>query len=321
MKQAYTIPRNQLDGVDAFMRVAERRSFTAAAEDLGVTPSAVSQTVRALEERIGVPLLTRTTRSVGLTQAGELFLARARPAFSDLTADIDAARNLGERPAGLLRINLPRAAIPIMIEPILPGFLDAYPEIEVDLCAEDGLVDIITGGFDCGIRLGEHLQADMVALRLTSPFDIVVAGAPGYFERFGRPETIGDLAQHRCLRSRQPTSGAIGNWTFNVNGRMTEFTPAGPFITNDYTTYVSAMVAGIGLGWAGAPTIANLAAAGQLETVLDAFRFNTPGVFLYYPSRAQMLPKLRAFIDYFRSQDVARIMLDPATMAIAPRAH
>jgi DNA-binding transcriptional LysR family regulator len=299
MKQSYTIPRNQLDGVDAFLRVAERKSFRAAADDLGVSPSAISQTIRSLEERVGVPLLTRTTRSVGLTQAGEHFLERARPAFADLTAAYEAARNLGGRPAGLLRLNMMRAIVPHLIDTALAGFMEAYPEVEVEVCAEDGLVDLVAGGFDAGIRLGELLQADMVAVRLSPPFRFVVVGSPDYLARRGRPERPADLRHHACIRTRM-ARGSIGAWEFMDGNRPLEVAVTGPLILNDYAANTAAAVKGVGLAFVAEPMIEEYLADGRLEVVLDAYALRSPGVYLYYPSRTQMLPKLRAFIDYVR---------------------
>ncbi len=299
MKQSYTIPRGQLDGVEAFLRVADRKSFSAAAADLGVSPSAVSQTIRALEARVGVPLLTRTTRNVGLTQAGQHFLDHARPAFEDLTAAYEAARNLGGRPAGLLRLNMPRTVIKLLIEPILAGFCTTYPEIELEICAEDGLVDLIEGGYDAGLRLGEFLQADMVAVRLTPPFRFVVVGAPAYFDRAGRPERPADLRRHACVRYR--LSGRITHWAFVNGNRPLEVAVTGPVIINDFAAGVGAALQGVALVQAAEPLVEPYIAEGRLEAVLDAYAPTSPGVFLYYPSRAQMLPKLRAFIDYIRA--------------------
>ena len=176
MKQDLTIPHGALDGIEAFLRVAERRSFSAAAADLGVSPSAISQTVKALEARVGAPLFMRTTRSVGLTQAGEMFLERAAPAFAGLADAYEAARNLGNRPAGRLRINLMRGAVQPMFEPIIAGFVDAYPEIELEIYADDALADLSAGGFDAGVRMGESLDADVIAIRLTGPFRFVAFG-------------------------------------------------------------------------------------------------------------------------------------------------
>jgi DNA-binding transcriptional LysR family regulator len=300
VKQDYTIPRGQLDGVDAFLRVAERRSFRAAAVDLGVSPSSVSQTVRALEARVGVALLTRTTRSVGLTQAGELFVERARPAFADLSAAYDAARSLGQRPAGLLRLNMPRSVFPVLIEPILAGFCEAYPEIEVEICAEDSFVDLVEGGFDAGIRLGEFLQADMVAVRLTPSFRFVVVGAPEYLARFGRPERPADLRRHRCIRVR--LGRGIGDWEFMDGNRPLSVTVTGPLIVNDIAVDLAGALGGIGLAYVAEPLVLDHLADGRLEVVLERYAPASPGVFLYYPSRAQTLPKLRAFIDYVRDK-------------------
>ncbi|WP_260581911.1 LysR family transcriptional regulator [Sphingopyxis sp. PET50] len=185
MKQDLTIPHGVLDGIEAFLRVAERRSFSAAASDLGVSPSAISQTIKSLEARVGSPLFMRTTRSVGLTQAGEMFLERAAPAYAGLADAYEAARNLGNRPAGRLRINLMRGAVQPMFEPIIAGFCDTYPEIELEIFADDALSDLSAGGFDAGVRMGESLDADVIAVRLTGPFRFVVAGTPAYFAKYG----------------------------------------------------------------------------------------------------------------------------------------
>jgi DNA-binding transcriptional LysR family regulator len=301
MKKNYTIPRNQLDGVEAFLRVADRRSFRAAADDLAVSPSAVSQTIKILEERIGVALLTRTTRSVGLTEAGQRFLERVRPAFEDLNAAYDAARSFGDRPAGLLRLNVPRSVIPHLIEPVLKGFAESYPAVEVEVFGEDGFIDLVEGGFDAGIRLGEFLQADMISLRLTPPFRFIVAGSPDYFERNGRPSRPEDLRDHRCIRVRQPSSGAIWRWEFQDGNQSLEISVGGPLIVNDLTLNTNAAVQGIGLAYLAEPLVWDHLGDGRLETVLDAFACSTPGAYLYYPSRVQMLPKLRAFIDYMKA--------------------
>ncbi|MBA4748828.1 MAG: LysR family transcriptional regulator, partial [Sphingopyxis sp.] len=170
MKQDLTIPHGTLDGIEAFLRVAARKSFSAAAMDLGVSPSAISQTIKALEARVGAPLFMRTTRSVSLTQAGEMFHARAAPAYAGLADAYEAARNLGGRAAGRLRINLMRGAIQPLFAPILAGFCDEYPDIEIEIFADDALSDLIAGGFDAGVRMGEMLEADMVAVRLSEPF-------------------------------------------------------------------------------------------------------------------------------------------------------
>jgi DNA-binding transcriptional LysR family regulator len=300
MKQEYTIARNPLDGVEAFLRVAERRSFRAASDDLGLSPSAISQTIRALEARVGVPLLTRTTRSVGLTEAGQRFYDQARPGFEGMTAAFEAARSFGDRPAGLLRLNVPRAAIPFLIEPVLEGFSAAYPEVEVEICGEDELIDLVERGFDAGIRMGDFLEADMIGIRLTPPFRLAVVGSPAYFERHGRPETPADLREHRCVRTRSPSTGAVFRWHFDVEGQRTEISVDGPLIVNDVEVGKTAAIRGIALAYMAEPLVAQAVTEGKLEVVLDRYLAQSPGAYLYYPSRTQMLPKLRAFVDFIR---------------------
>src|ERR1700737_2302521 len=187
MKQNFTVRRGALDGVEAFLGVALHRSFRKAAADLGVTPSAISQAVRALEAHVGAALFIRTTRSVGLSEAGERFLSRAKPAFEELVVASEVARDLGRRPAGLLRLTAPRAVVPILLEPLIASFCQAYPEVEVEIVATPELVDIAAEGFDAGIRLGQFIAADMVAVRLTKPFPFIIVGSPAYLARSGRP--------------------------------------------------------------------------------------------------------------------------------------
>src|SRR5499426_1122143 len=178
MKKNFTVRQGALDGVEAFLSVAHHRSFRRAAAELGVTPSAVSQAIRAIEARVGAALFIRTTRSVGLTEPGQRFLSRAKPAFEELVAAGEAARNLGQRPAGLLRLTVPRAVVPILLQPLIASFCQAYPEIEVEIAASEEMVDIAAAGFDAGIRLGQFIAADMVAVRLTPPFRLNVVGSP-----------------------------------------------------------------------------------------------------------------------------------------------
>src|SRR3954453_12178534 len=200
MKQNFTIRQGALDGVEAFLSVAQHRSFRRAAAELGVTPSAMSQAVRALEARVGAALFIRTTRNVGLSEAGERFLSRAKPAFEELVAASGVARELGQRPTGLLRLTVPRAVVPILLEPLIASFCEAYPEVEVEIAASAELVDLAAEGFDAGIRMGQFIAADMIAVRLTPPFPFVVVGSPAYFARREAPELPDDLRRHACLR-------------------------------------------------------------------------------------------------------------------------
>jgi DNA-binding transcriptional LysR family regulator len=307
MKQHFTVRQSALDGVEAFLGVAQHRNFRKAAAELGVTPSAISQAVRALEARIGAALFIRTTRSVGLTEAGERFHARARPAFEELVAASEVARDLGQRPAGLLRLTVPRAVVPILLEPLIASFCQAYPEVEVEIVARADLIDIAAEGFDAGIRLGQFIAADMVAVRLTPPFPFLVVGSPSYFHNRNIPERIDDLRQHACLRTRR-SNGSIAPWPF-VNGNKTvEAVVSGPLIAHDYPTLLGAAIQGVGLAQVPAPMAREPIADGRLQAVLTRFAVTTPGVFLYYPGRRQALPKLRAFIEHvrYRSADAPR---------------
>jgi DNA-binding transcriptional LysR family regulator len=299
LKQDLTIPQGALDGIEAFLRVAERRSFSAAAADLGVSPSAISQTVKALEARVGAPLFMRTTRSVGLTQAGEMFLERAAPAYTGLADAYEAARNLGNRPAGRLRINLMRGAVQPLFEPIIAGFCETYPDIELEIYADDALADLSAGGFDAGVRMGESLDADVIAVRLTGPFRFVVAAAPAYLGKHGRPETPEELRDHRCVRFRLAT-GALMPWTFEKGNREYDVSVTGPVIVNDWIAALVAIRTGVAMGMMAEPMAKAMVEAGELELVLTDYCAATSGLFLYYPGRKQVMPKLRAFIDYVR---------------------
>src|SRR5205085_3279623 len=239
MKQNFTVRQGALDGVEAFLSVALHRSFRRAATELGVTPSAISQAVRTLEARIGAVLFIRTTRSVGLTEAGERFLLRAKPAFEELVAASEDARDLGQRPAGLLRLTVPRAVVPILLEPLIASFCQAYPEVEVEIAARADLVDIAAEGFDAGIRLGQFIEADMIAVRLTPSRPLVVVGSPDYLRRRQRPELIADLRQHACLRMRL-SSGSIAPWSFVDGNEAVEVVVSGPLIANDMPTMLGA---------------------------------------------------------------------------------
>ncbi|HEY2665032.1 MAG TPA: LysR substrate-binding domain-containing protein [Candidatus Binataceae bacterium] len=305
MKQNFTVRHGALDGVEAFLSVAQYRNFRRAAAELGVTPSAISQAVRALEARVGAVLFIRTTRSVGLTEAGERFLSGARPAFEELVAASGAARELGQRPAGLLRLTVPRTVVPILLEPLVASFCRAYPEVEVEIAASEKLVDFAAEGFDAGIRLGQFIAADMIAVRLTKPFPFIIVGSPAYLARSGRPKRPDDLRHHACLRLRR-SNGALALWSLNDNGRAIELAVSGPFIANDFPTMLGAAVEGVGLAQVPAPMATGAVAAGKLVRVLEPFAPMMPGVFLYYPGRRQIMPKLRAFIDHMKSHsDVA----------------
>jgi len=304
MKQNFTVRQGALDGVEAFLSVARHRSFRKASAELGVTPSAISQAVRTLEARLGAALFIRTTRSVGLTEAGERFISRARPAFEELIAASEVARDLGQRPTGLLRLSVPRVVLPNLLDRLIGSFCKAYPEIEVEIAASEKLVDLAAEGFDAGIRMGQFIAADMVAVRLTPPFPLVVVGSPAYLRRRKRPERIGDLQQHACLRMRR-SNGSIAAWSFVDGNKAVEAIVSGPFIAHDLPTILGAAVEGLGLAQVPAPIAASLVRAGKLEHLLERYAPTAPGMFLYYPNRHHMMPKLRAFIDHVKNSSNA----------------
>ncbi|HEY4080153.1 MAG TPA: LysR family transcriptional regulator [Burkholderiaceae bacterium] len=301
MKQRYTVARGSLDGIEAFLRVAERQSFRQAADDLGITPSAMSQTIRALEQRLGIALFTRTTRSVGLTEAGLRLLERARPAFEEMLMATDAARGLAERPSGLLRIAVPRGVVPVILQPVLASFAESCPEVVLEIVASEEFVDLARDGFDAGIRMGEFIAADMVAVRLTPSIRFAIVGSPDYLNRHGRPQAPEDLRDHACVRMRR-TSGTIAPWRVEQDGRPIELVVNGPLVVNDFPTMLMAALGGAGLAQVPEPVAAEELRAGRLEVVLAAYASSSAGVFLYHSGRHQVLPKLRAFIEHVRGR-------------------
>ena len=301
MKQNFTVRQGALDGVEAFLSVAQHKSFRRAAAELGVTPSAISQAVRTLEERVGAALFTRTTRSVGLTEAGERFLARAKPAFEELVSAGEVARELGRRPSGLLRLAVPRAVVPILLEQLIASFCEAYPDIELEIAASAQLVDLAAEGFDAGIRLGQFIAADMVAVRLSPPFRFIVVASPAYLDRRGRPERPEDLRHHACIRLRR-SGGALALWQFEDNARTLEVAVSGPLIAHDFPTILGAALEGVGLAQVPEPIASEAIAAGKLVHMLEPYAPMTPGMFLYHPGKRQMMPKLRAFIDHVKKR-------------------
>lgn len=292
-----SIERTHLDGLVMFLVVAELRGFRAAARQLGVTPSSVSQAIRGLEDRIGAPLFTRTTRSVGLTEAGQRLLAQVRPAVDMLTAGLEAASGLGGEISGRLRINAPRSSLPLLVNRLLPGFVDLYPNVQLELVGDDRLIDIVEEEFDAGIRLGHFVQVDMVAVRLTPAEPFALVGAPAFFERHGRPGRPHDLHDFRCILLRQ-SARLLDRWPFLVEGQDTTVAVQGPLILDDVGACLCAALRGVGLFRLPRSIVMHYLEQGSLETVLDEYAAEIPGLFLYYPSRSTALPKLRAFVDY-----------------------
>ncbi|HEY0180522.1 MAG TPA: LysR family transcriptional regulator [Dokdonella sp.] len=315
MKPTFTIEPGQLPALLAFARIAAHGSFTRAAGELGVSPSALSQTVRALETRLGVRLLNRTTRRVGLTEAGAGLLARVEPALVDIDAAVDALRDQRARPTGTLRITVPQVVASALLEPHLAAFLAAYPDVRLDVRVDSAINDLVGEGLDAGIRLGEKVQRDMIALPLGGPQRSVVVGAPAYFARRGVPRHPRDLRAHNCVRFRFSSTGAVYRWEFCEHGRWHEFDVEGNLVSNDNALSVRAALEGVGLIHAMEPLVRAHLASGALVGVLDAYLPPYDGFYLYYPSRAQLAPKLRVFADFLRERLNA-----PAQAAAASRA-
>lgn len=284
----------------AFVAVADHGSFARAAAQLGLSPSALSQTIKNLEERMGVRLLNRTTRSVAPSQEGERFLANLRPALADLGAAVEDIGQLRGVPSGVLRINATRIAAVQYLAPRIGSFLEAYPDITLDVVAEDRLVDIVAEQFDAGVRLGEMVEKDMIAVKLTGDVEMMVVGSPEYIERCGTPASPRDLRQHSCINFRWPTDLSLYRWEFERGNEKLEAAVTGPLIVNDPDIALPAVLAGAGLAYLFEHQVRALVESGQLIRVLKQWSPPFPGFYLYYPGRRQLSPLLRAFIDFFR---------------------
>lgn len=296
-----------LSGLTALLAVAEKRSFTAAAAALRVTPSAVSQTVRALEERVGVQLLQRTTRSVGVTEAGARFVERLRPAIDGVEEAFACVGELRDRPAGVLRLNVPRLGYEQILAPRLPAFLAAYPDLRVDLCVDDAFADIVGGGFDAGLRLGETLQRDMIAVKVSGPQRVAVVASAAYLARKGKPRHPRDLREHDCVNFRQ-SRGAVYRWEFTErNGKDFDIAVDGRVLTNDGQVMVDAALQGLGIAYLLESQVKALLERKALVRLLEKWCPPFPGFFLYYPRRARARDggarKLEALVEFLRRKE------------------
>lgn len=289
----------QLQGLEVFVTVAESRGFSAAARKLGISASAASQAVKALEERLGVTLLVRTTRSVNLTEAGQQLLRRVGPALTETTAALRDAKESRQRVQGTFRITVGRVSLGLVVEPVLPVLLERHPQLSVEVSVDDRFVDIVKDGFDAGIRLEEAIEPDLAAVRLLPPFRLVVAGAPAYLAKHGRPKKPRDLLSHQCITYRS-ASGSTFRWDLERNGREEHVAVTGRLVCNDSTLLRRAARDGLGLAYLFEQEAAPLVARGELELVLEDYAPRVPGLFLYFPRGAEKQPKLRAFIDTAR---------------------
>ncbi len=293
---------DQLNGLIALKLVAEKKNFRAAAKVLRVSPPAVSQAIQALEKRLGVTLLSRTTRSTSATEAGSRFLSEAGPALDQILAAMDRIGSYADKPSGLLRINLPRAAYSGLMAPVVTSFMEKYPEVSVELFFDDELSDIVRGGFDAGIRLSETLALDMVAMKLTGPLRFSIAGSPKYFRKMGKPKHPKDLLAHNCIRGRFGANAMFDQWEFESKGKEFQVQIKGSLIVNDTFVIKSAAVDGAGLIYATEYFCREEIKSGSLEMALEQYAARSDGLNLYYPKRSQALPKLRAFVDHVRSE-------------------
>ena len=292
---------NCFAGLSAFVAVAEQGSFTKAAAQLGVSKGSLSHSIRSIEERLGVRLLNRTTRSVAPTEAGERMLARLRPLFDDLSATVDEVNEFRDRPAGHLRLTMPRPVASFVIAPLLARFAAQYPEIIVDISVSPALTDIVAGRYDAGFRVGNRIGRDMIAVRVTDALRFVVAASPDYLKRHPVPERPQDLHAHNCIRFRFP-SGEFLQWQFAIDGKIREIDVEGSLSATDSDLLMRAAVDGAGIVYTLAEYAAPLIAGGQLVPLLETWMPSpSEGFFLYYPSRRQNLASLRAFIDFLRA--------------------
>ncbi|MEL1262954.1 LysR family transcriptional regulator [Pseudoxanthomonas putridarboris] len=291
---------DNLSHLAAFAAVARHGSFRKAGAELALSTSAISYAIRGLEERLGVSLFNRTTRSVALTEAGRRLLERLRPALRDVSDALEEMNNFRTAPAGLLRINTSRAACHLLVAPLMPRFLAAYPEIQLEIVEDDGLVDIVGGGFDVGIRFEETVPEDMVAVPIGPTQRVAMVGAPAYFARHPVPLHPDDLAVHDCIRFRFP-SGRVYKWELEKEGVALELDVRGRLTVGTMDLWVRAALDGVGLAFVLEDYVGDLVREGRLVRVLEEWCPRFPGFMLYYPRQRQMPSALRAFIDLVRA--------------------
>ena len=284
----------------SFVAVAQALSFRRASTRLGLSPSALSHAIRGLEARMGAKLLNRTTRSVSLTDAGRALFDRLRPAFADIAGAVEAVGAYRDKPSGTVRLNLPRLAAHRVLAPAFGRFAHAFPDVRLDVTVDDDLTDIVAGGFDAGVRPGERLQRDMVAVRITPDLRTAVVGSPGYLACRPVPRKPEDLQDHACINYRWSRSGVLYRWPFEREGERFDAQVEGPLTLNDTDLIQAAALDGVGLACLLEDRVAPDVAAGRLVRVLEDFSPAFPGFFLYYAGRRQTPPALRALIDFLR---------------------
>jgi DNA-binding transcriptional LysR family regulator len=294
------MPRHNVNDLLAFLAVARERSFTRAAAQLGISQSALSHTIRGLEERLGLRLLTRTTRRVAPTEAGERLVRTAGPKFEEIDAALTALSELRERPAGTIRITAGEHAAEAILWPTLAKLLPRYPDIKVELTIDQGLTDIVAARYDAGVRLGEQVAKDMIAVRIAPDMRMAVVGAPSYFVRRPRPKRPQDLTAHDCINLRLPTYGGLYAWEFEKNGRELKVRVEGQLVFNGNAMILKAAVAGLGLAYLAEDRVKTHLVNGRLIRVLADWCPPFSGYHLYYPSRRQATPAFALLVDALR---------------------
>ena len=292
--------REELVDLNAFAVVAEEKSFTRAAAKLGTSQSSLSHTVRRLEARLGVRLLTRTTRNVAPTEAGERLLATLRPALESIGAELASLSELREKPAGTIRITTSEHAAATILWPALERLLPQYPDINIELSIDSSLRDIVADRFDAGVRLGEALAKDMIAVKISPDLRMVIVGSPAYFARHPEPKTPNDLADHNCINLRLLTAGGLYAWELEKEGREVRVRVDGQLVFNEVGMIVRAVKAGLGLGFVMEDHIAEDVADGRLVRVLEDWCTPFSGYHLYYPSRRQPSAAFSLLVDALR---------------------
>lgn len=285
----------------AFVAIVEHGSFVRAAAHLAITPSALSQTIRVLEQRLGVRLLNRTTRSVAPSEAGARLLLRLQPALNALDGALASVTEAAGEPAGLLRINASRDAAVHFLAPLLGPFMLAYPRIRLEISCDDRLVDMVAGGFDAGIRLGERLEQDMIAVPLSGPLEMALVASPDYLRRCGTPQHPSGLSEHQCLSYYRPTDGSRYRWEFSRDGQRVELAVAGSLLVNEPAMLTPVVLAGAGISYQFYYQVAEHLASGRLVRLLADWTPPFAGFYLYYPSRHMPLP-LRLLVDFITAQ-------------------
>ena len=292
--------RQDINDLLAFLAIAREGSFTKAAAKLGVSQSALSHTMRGLEERLGVRLLTRTTRKVSATAAGERLLRNLAPRFEEIEAELDALSELREKPAGTIRITAGEHAAVAILEPALAKFLPGYPDINVEIIVDYGLTDIVAERYDAGVRLGEQIARDMIAVRIGPDMRMAVVGAPSYFARRPKPKKPQDLTAHRCINLRLPTYGSLYAWEFEKRGRELKVRVEGQLIFNNLALRLKSALAGLGLVYLPEDQVRTHVADGRLVQVLDDWCPAFSGYHLYYPNRRHLTPAFGLLVDALR---------------------